>query len=146
MANLRLIKIVSSGNGAAFQPNPAGVQAGDRVHWNNETDEAHWLEKNSGEFLTNNIPAGEVSNPGFVANGAISYRCRLHPQEQGTISIVPAVVVAAVAAPAVAVPAVAPFAPTAARAFRSNRLAARKPKARKPTSRKKKKSRGKKRG
>lgn len=114
MANMRLIKIVGLGNGAAFQPDPSSVQAGDRVHWNNETNEDHWLERVPTGFLTNNIPAGEVSNPGFVANEGISYRCRFHPQEQGTIAIVPAVVVAAVAVPAVVAPAVvAPAEPDA---------------------------------
>jgi hypothetical protein len=105
MPNLRLIRIVAQGNGAAFQPDPSGVQADDTIHWNNETNEDHWLETTTGDFVTDNIPAGTVSNPGFVAVQDVSYRCRLHPQEQGTIAIVPAVVMAATMEIAAALPA-----------------------------------------
>ena len=105
MATLRLIKIVAVGNGAEFQPDPSGVEAGDRIHWNNETNEEHWLEETTGGFMTDNIPAGSVSNPGFIATQDVSYRCRLHPQEQGTITIVPAVVMASAMSLAAAAPA-----------------------------------------
>jgi hypothetical protein len=102
------IDIVVQGNGAAFQPDRAGVEVGDRIHWNNETNEAHWLETTTGGFMTDNIPAGQVSNPGFIAAQDTSYRCRLHPQEQGTIVIVPAVVMAQAMELATAAPAAAP--------------------------------------
>jgi plastocyanin len=104
------IDIVVQGNGAAFQPNRAGVQVGDRIHWNNETNEDHWLETTTGGFITDNIPPGSVSNPGFIAAADISYRCRLHPQEQGTIEIVPAVVMAATLELAAAAPSAAALA------------------------------------
>jgi hypothetical protein len=104
------IDIVVQGNGAAFQPEPAGVQVGDRIHWNNETNEDHLLETTTGGFITDNIPPGSVSNPGFIAAQDTSYRCRLHPQEQGTIVIVPAVVMAATMELATAAPAAAALA------------------------------------
>jgi hypothetical protein len=135
MPNLRLIRIVALGNGAAFQPDPSGVQANDTIHWNNETNEDHWLETTSGGFVTKNIPAGEVSNPGFIAN-AVSYRCKLHPQEQGTIAIVPAVAVPAVLVSAAAVPAVA-SSTLAASASGGDISAARKRKSKKPAHRRK---------
>src|SRR3954453_1706334 len=86
MANLRSITIVQAGNRAAFQPDPAGVQAGDRIHWNNETNNDHEVQVSDG-FVTDNIPAGAVSNPGYLASAGVSYRCLIHPQEQGTIQI-----------------------------------------------------------
>lgn len=113
MANMRLIKIVQAGNRAAFQPEPAGVQAGDRVHWNNETNNDHQLQLDDGT-MTDNIPGGAVSNPGYIASANVSYRCLIHPQEQGTIQIVLPVVMAPAVVAAAAVPAVAPSAPGAA--------------------------------
>src|SRR3954452_23597270 len=105
MPNLRLIRIVAQGNGAVFQPDPSGVQVDDTMRWNNETDEEHWLETTTGDFMTDNIPAGTVSNPGFIAVQNVSYRCRLHPQERGVIAVVPAIVMAAVVQAAAALPA-----------------------------------------
>jgi plastocyanin len=113
MANLRSIKIVQAGNLAAFQPDSAGVQAGDRIHWNNETNNDHQLQMSDG-FMTDNIPGGAVSNPGYIAKKPVSYQCLVHPQEQGTIQIVPAVVMAPAMVPAAAVPAVASLASGAA--------------------------------
>jgi hypothetical protein len=147
MPNLRLIRIVAQGNGAAFEPDPSGVQGGDTVRWNNETNEDHWIETTTGVFLTNNIPAGEVSNPGAVADATIAYRCRLHPQETGRIEIVPAVMAPVMAAAAamtaaggapVAAPATSSaFAARAAAAVGGGASAARKRKAKKPAQRKK---------
>jgi hypothetical protein len=113
MANLRSITIVQAGNLATFQPDPAGVQAGDRIHWNNETNNDHQLQVSDG-FTTDNIPAGAVSNPGYPANVGVSYQCLTHPQEQGTIQMVPAVVMAPAVVPAAAVPAVVSLASGAA--------------------------------
>jgi plastocyanin len=118
MANMRSIKIVQAGNLAAFQPDPGGVQTGDRIHWNNETNNDHQLQVSDG-FTTDNIPGGAVSNPGYNAptagvSSGVSYRCLIHPQEQGTIQIVPAVVMAPAVVPAAAVPAVASLASGAA--------------------------------
>jgi hypothetical protein len=102
MGNLRLIKIVKLDDGTvAFQPNTSGgqphqpmrVNKGDRIHWNNETDDDHWPEgRNPAKFLTDSIPGGEVSNPGFVVQGAVGerveYMCKLHQNERGTIEVV----------------------------------------------------------
>jgi hypothetical protein len=148
MPNLRLIRIVPLGNGAAFEPNPSGVQGGDTIHWNNETNEDHWLETTTGGFLTNNIPGGEVSNPGVIANSTIEYRCKLHPQELGSIEIVPAVMVPAVLVPAAAVSATL-SAPAATAAVGGGISSAPKRKAKKPVRRRKaakKKGRAKKKG
>jgi len=102
MANLRLIKIVKLANGTTeFQPATLGVDPSDRIHWNNETDEDHWLEQMPTGFLTNNIRPGDVSNPGFVATMPfIRYRCKLHPHEQGEIAVPAAAMVAVVVPPA----------------------------------------------
>jgi hypothetical protein len=132
MPNFRLIRIIVQGKGAVFEPDPSGVQNGDTIHWNNETNEAHWVEDTSSGFITNNIPAGEISNPGFPASADVSYRCKLHPQEQGTIRIGPAVVMPATLVSAAAIPS----AVLAAIAPGGDTLAARKRKPKKPAARK----------
>src|SRR5690349_4032740 len=95
MANLRLVKIVKLENGTTeFQPAMLGADSGDVIRWDNETDEDHWPEQIPTEFLTDKIPPGEVSEPGFVVPQNFRYRCKLHPQEQGEVTVSPAALVA----------------------------------------------------
>jgi len=102
MANAWAIKIVELADGTvAFQPDvagatpgqPLGVKAGDLVTWNNRTNQAHWpVATSSQTFLTNEIPAGQVSDPIFQvpnSENRVRYSCRHHPQEQGVIEVVP---------------------------------------------------------
>src|SRR5262245_1075164 len=115
------ITIRQAGNRAAFQPDPAGVQASDRIQWNNQTNNEHQVQVSDG-FVTNNVPAGDLaSNPGYLASADVSYRCLIHPQEQGTIKMAPAVVMAPAVTPAAAVSLVAPSAAWAATKFSAAR-------------------------
>jgi plastocyanin len=98
MPNQWSIKIVKLANQTvAFQPDvpgaqpnqPLGVNVGDNITWNNRTNEAHWpVAIAPGGFLTNNIPAGEVSDPIFNVQTTVTYRCLHHPQEHGMIVVV----------------------------------------------------------
>ena len=97
MAKRRSIKIVKLADGTvSFQPDvsgaqpgqPLGANAGDNITWNNRTDEAHWpVAIDPPGFLTNDIPAGEVSEPIFNIEGPVKYRCQHHPFEQGSIMV-----------------------------------------------------------
>jgi hypothetical protein len=131
-----LIKIVQLANGTTeFQPAVAGVDSGDRVHWNNETDDDHWLETDSGEFLTDNIPAGHVSNPGFVVPKEFKYRCKLHPQELGEIkfSVAAPIMTFAASAPGGRAPSLRRGAASPAGARKTSKKAATKKSRRKTT-------------
>jgi plastocyanin len=100
MAHLRLIKIRLENGTTVFEPAALGADIGDRIHWSNETNEDHWLETSDGKFITNNIRAGDVSDPGYPASDqTVTYRCKLHPDEQGQIVVHAAV--APAAAPAI---------------------------------------------
>jgi hypothetical protein len=98
MAKSWAIKVVKLKNGkVAFQPDvpgakpgqPLGVNAGDNITWNNRTNQAHWpVAIGSPGFLTNDIPAGQVSDPIFNVQKSVAYRCLHHPQEQGMIVVV----------------------------------------------------------
>jgi hypothetical protein len=94
------IKIVKLANGTvAFQPDlpgaqpgqPLGVLINDLITWNNTTNDPHQPEQtNPTGFLTNQIPAGQVSDPIYKAPGTagtITYACKLHSQEQGSIVV-----------------------------------------------------------
>ena len=96
----RSIKIVQQANeSVAFQPDlpgaqpgqPLGALGGDLITWNNTTNNAHQPEgTNPTSYLTEQIPAGQVSDPIYKAPAGpttITYACKLHPQEQGSIVV-----------------------------------------------------------
>ena len=98
MTNAWSIKIVELADGTvAFEPDvpgatpgqPLGAKTGDLVTWNNRTNQAHWPVATSAQtFLTNDIPAGQVSDPIFQVQSMVTYSCRHHPHEQGVIEVV----------------------------------------------------------
>lgn len=110
------ISPASSGSGAVFTPDLLGAQPGDPlqtenediVSWNNRTGDSHWpwaLQSNgqpypsaaaakaAGAYLSDEIPAWESSTPGYVTSApnagktTISYICKLHPSETGSIIV-----------------------------------------------------------
>lgn len=103
MASSWSIKIVKLPNGkVAFQPDlpnaqpgqPLGVNKGDFVTWNNETDEDRHPVATSGSpppYLTEDIPAGEVSDPIFKvsqnAGTTITYVLAGDSSVQGSIVV-----------------------------------------------------------
>jgi hypothetical protein len=117
------IKIVQLQNGTvAFQPDipgakpgqPLGVDLGEHVTWNNETNQAHWPWPTDTQgnllseadaiarrfYLADDVPAGRVSKPIYnvdpqfsppappdVPPPTITYVCKHHQQEQGSIVV-----------------------------------------------------------
>ena len=100
------IKIVPSGKsgGAAFVPDQLDAWQDDLVSWNNTTEATHQIEvveiawaagTSTPSFVTQPIPKHGSSRPSYdVAQPSakpspsawiVRYRCKLHPQEQGTI-------------------------------------------------------------
>jgi hypothetical protein len=103
MANSWSIIIEQVGNdGVAFRPDvpggqrgqPLGVKSGDDVTWNNTTDlDLELVSIPPGTFLTDPIPAGQVSDPIFnvtqAAGETITYSCVQPSQPQHSIAVVP---------------------------------------------------------
>jgi len=96
------IKIVAVSPGVAgFQPDVLGAKIGDTlqaqvsdiVTWGNTTPDVHQPIRDNGEALCGPIPGNSPSTPQFVVEGqvgdVINYTCRFHPQETGSITIVP---------------------------------------------------------
>jgi hypothetical protein len=108
----------TSGTGAVFTPDLIGAKWGDPlqtenadiVAWNNRTDEPHWPwplgadgqplseadAKVQGLYLSDETPAWEPSNPGYVTTApdtgstTINYICKNHPKvssEKGSIVV-----------------------------------------------------------
>lgn len=91
-----------STSSVAFQPDlpgaqpgqPLGVIGGDLITWNNTTNNPHLLQRTNvpagtSTFLTNQIPAGQVSDPIYQApsSGTVTYVCTLHSGESGSIVV-----------------------------------------------------------
>ena len=102
------IKIVSAGGKlAGFQPDlpwskvgdPALVAPNSIVSWYNQTDDPHQVEVidvtdvTGGKYTSNKILPQYTSRPGYVtpASGSVSYRCKIHQGETGTIVVQQAV-------------------------------------------------------
>jgi hypothetical protein len=103
-----------AGAPAAFVPDVTGAKPGDPliaqesdiVTWNNTTDQAHWpwpvnfavpLDEDPGSlkgtpvvlYMSDRVAGDSSSSPSFVPPlaGTITYCCRLHPEERGTIVV-----------------------------------------------------------
>jgi FtsP/CotA-like multicopper oxidase with cupredoxin domain/plastocyanin len=102
------IKIVRAENGlTGFQPDlpwskvgdPALVAPNSIVSWYNQTDDPHQVEVidvtdvTGGKYTSNKILPQYTSRPGYVtpASGSVSYRCKIHQGETGTIVVQQAV-------------------------------------------------------
>jgi hypothetical protein len=98
MASQWSIKIIDLGNGTVtFQPDlpgaqpgqPLGVDAADLVTWNNTTNKTLTLQSiPPGTYLTDPIPAGQVSDPMFSVAASVIYACVNPTQQQHSIVVV----------------------------------------------------------
>jgi hypothetical protein len=96
------VKIVQVSPGVAgFKPDVLGARVGDTLHaqvrdivtWGNTTPDVHQPILANGVALCNPIPGHSPSTPQLVVAGhvgdVINYKCKFHPQETGSITIVP---------------------------------------------------------
>jgi plastocyanin len=91
------VDIVRRNDGAVeFQPSPIRVQSGDTVFWRNlDPDAQHWITRSDGDrttwfaFPLAPFKAGQPADvtDGVLVDARVSYRCDLHPGEQGEIEI-----------------------------------------------------------
>ena len=97
--SIRIVQV--SAGVAGFQPDVLGSKVGDTLNaqvsdivtWGNTTSDVHQPILNDGTPLCNPIAGNSPSKPQFVVEGqvgdVISYKCKFHPQETGSITIVP---------------------------------------------------------
>jgi len=83
-----IITIVAENGSMSFSPNPATVNAGQRVAWRNSAGTTHTATQNSGGFDTGNIASGATSGSiNMPAAGTFGYHCSLHPAMVGTLTV-----------------------------------------------------------
>ena len=84
------ITIVSGASGltsTAYNPNPITVSVGTTVSWLNSDNTTHTSVANGGLFSSPNIAPNSRFNFTFTAAGSFPYRCTIHPNMVGTITV-----------------------------------------------------------
>jgi plastocyanin len=73
--------------GFAFDPPEIEVAAGSRVTWTNDDPTPHTVTAEGGAFDSGAIDPGGTFSLRIEGDGPISYRCSIHPDMTGTITI-----------------------------------------------------------
>ena len=82
------VTIVAENGSTSFTPNPATVNAGQRVAWRNSAAATHTATQNGGTFDTGSINGGSTSAPITMGTaGTFDYHCSLHPDMVGTLTV-----------------------------------------------------------
>lgn len=66
-------------NDQSFSPNPAPLQQGTFVVWQNADNIVHRIVMNDGSFDSGNIAPGATSAAMRLASSGGSYHCTIHP-------------------------------------------------------------------
>jgi len=82
------ITIIAENGNMSFSPNPATLNAGQRVAWRNSAAAIHTATQNGGSFDTGSIDSGATSAAiAMPTAGTFSYHCSLHPAMVGTLTV-----------------------------------------------------------
>lgn len=73
-----------------FAPMSATVQAGDRVTFVNDDEEAHTATSDDKSFDSAGLDSGETWQHVFTKPGTVMYFCELHPYMKATLVVLPA--------------------------------------------------------
>lgn len=72
----------------SFDPNPATVNMGQTVAWNNMGGQTHTATQDTGGFNTGVIGNGTTSNPITMNTaGSFAYHCSIHPTMVATLIV-----------------------------------------------------------
>lgn len=73
----------------SFQPPTIEVAVGATVTWENiDADDDHTVTSTEGLFNSGILPAGSAFEHSFEAPGAYPYFCAIHPEMEGTITVI----------------------------------------------------------
>ncbi len=70
-----------------FMTMNANVTAGSTVTWKNLDEEPHTVTSETGEFRSGGLDTGQSFSFKFVKPGVYKYRCSIHPQMVGTVTV-----------------------------------------------------------
>ena len=71
----------------AFAPETTEVEAGTTVRWSNEDPAEHTVTATDADFESNNLAQGESFSFTFDQPGTYVYRCAIHPEMEGTVTV-----------------------------------------------------------
>ena len=70
-----------------FMTMDAAVSAGSTVTWKNLDEEPHTVTSDTGEFRSGGLDTGQSFSFKFTKPGVYKYRCSIHPQMVGTVTV-----------------------------------------------------------
>ena len=70
-----------------FMTKEASVTAGSTVTWKNLDEEPHTVTSDTGDFRSGGLDTGQSFSFKFTKPGVYKYRCSIHPQMTGTITV-----------------------------------------------------------
>jgi plastocyanin len=71
----------------AFSPADLAVDAGTEVTWTNDDPAPHTVTAEDGSFDSGTLEVGQTFSVAIEGNGPVSYRCEIHPEMLGTITV-----------------------------------------------------------
>ncbi len=74
-------------SGFSFSPRDLTVAAGDTVTWTNSDAQAHTASATDGSWDTGNLGNGASGTVTFATAGSFPYRCDIHPDMTGSITV-----------------------------------------------------------
>lgn len=83
------VKVVSDAtNVGAFTPADISVKVGDTVTWSFQDEQAsHTATADDGSFDSSTLAKGQTYQFKFTKAGKFTYKCNLHPQMKGTVTV-----------------------------------------------------------
>src|SRR5829696_4585098 len=72
----------------AYQPEPARVQTGGKVIWQNRDSAPHTATADDGGFDTGTLEEGKLKSESFKEAGTYTYFCEIHPTMHGTVEVI----------------------------------------------------------
>jgi plastocyanin len=72
----------------AYDPDPAQVETGGKVIWQNMDSAPHTATADDGSFDTGTLEEGKLKSESFKEAGTYTYFCEIHPTMHGTVEVV----------------------------------------------------------
>ena len=73
--------------GFAFAPADLVVSAGIEITWTNDDPAPHTVTAEDGSFDSGTLQPGQTFSVAIEGNGPVTYRCQIHPDMVGTITV-----------------------------------------------------------
>ena len=73
-----------------YDPEPARVQTGGKVIWQNMDSAPHTATADDGSFDTGTLEQNKLKSESFKEPGTYAYFCEIHPDMRGTVEVVDA--------------------------------------------------------